>query len=318
MKVLVVGKHNMLFWPQHVCDALDELGHHQELFLFNDLGFAKGRTISIVKRISMGASEAIMASSLRKKISTFCPDIVIFVSAFFIPKCLYAVLAEMPNKPYTIGWSGDAFDENMKEQASILDKLYSTDSFFVDRGLGYGWNTAYLPLAFNPRLFLPPSSQIQRSKETIFIGNPAPDREELLSKLSFPIFLIGSGWGRVNTGIHRKSARSISLNEVVHLYQTTYAVVNMRQGVNVVNGLNMRSFEAPACGTLLLHDDVEDLKRHYVENEEVLVYHNAEELSEMLCLIGNDTIIAKRGQERAWDEHMYRHRIAKMIEDTLF
>lgn len=313
----------MLFWPQHVCDALDEVGHHHELFLFNDLGFAKGSAISIAKRLTTRASEALMALFFRKKIDTYKPDIVIFVSAFFIPTSLYTVLADMPNKPYTIGWSGDAFDKSMQENVEVLDKLYSTDSFFVDRGIEYGWNIAYLPLAFNPRLFLPSTQQIDRSKKAIFIGNPAPDREELLSSLSFPISLIGSGWGKINTGIHSKSARSISLSEVVHLYQTTYAVVNMKQGANVVNGLNMRSFEAPACGALLVHDSVEDLKRHYVENEEVLVYRNAEELNEILRMINDDSSstykeIAKRGKERAWDEHRYRHRISKMLEDTLF
>jgi spore maturation protein CgeB len=275
MKILVVGKDTMLHWPQNVCDALDTMGYENHLFLINHLGFISDTLISLVKKINKPSSEELLAHYFRQKIAEFQPDVIMFISAFFIPTSLYDVLNTLPKKPYLIGWSGDAFNQDVAPLVSILDKLYCTDSFFVDLAQSqYKWsNVEYLPLAYNPKLFSPSTLANEQRKEILFIGNPAPDRVEILQNIQVPITLIGSAWKKHFIPLHTGITKNIALNKIVPLYQSCRAVLNMKQGANVKNGLNMRSFEATACGALMIHDNVKDLEKHFVPNEEILVYN---------------------------------------------
>ena len=319
MKILVVGKDTMLHWPQNVCDALDTMGYENHLFLINHLGFISDTLISLVKKINKLSSEELLAHYFRQKIAEFQPDVIMFISAFFIPTSLYDVLNTLPKKPYIIGWSGDAFNQNVAPLVSILDKLYCTDSFFVDLAQSqYKWsNVEYLPLAYNPKLFSPSTLANEQRKDILFIGNPAPDRVEILQNIQVPITLIGSAWKKHSIPLHTCITKNIALNKIVPLYQSCRAVLNMKQGANVKNGLNMRSFEATACGALMIHDNVKDLEKHFVPNEEILVYNDAEELNELLKKIDKHPElfyeIAKKGMQRTLLEHTYEHRMALVL-----
>ncbi|MFB1007492.1 MAG: glycosyltransferase, partial [Sulfurospirillum sp.] len=220
---------------------------------------------------------------------------------------------------YILGWSGDAFNQDVAPLVNNLDKLYCTDSFFVDLAQSqYKWsNVEYLPLAYNPKLFSPSTLANEQRKEILFIGNPAPDRVEILQNTQVPITLIGSAWKKQSIPLHTCITKNIALNKIVPLYQSCRAVLNMKQGANVKNGLNMRSFEATACGALMIHDNVKDLEKHFVPNEEILVYNDAEELNELLKKIDKHPElfyeIAKKGMQRTLLEHTYEHRMALVL-----
>lgn len=319
MKILVVGKDTMLHWPQNVCDALDHMGYENNLFLINHLGFVNDTLISLTKKINKTSSEELLAHYFRKTITEFQPDVIMFISAFFIPSSLYDVVNTLPKKPYVIGWSGDAFNQDVAPLVGILDKLYCTDSFFVDVAQSnYEWsNVEYLPLAYNPKIFFPSNLPNEQRKDILFIGSPAPDRLEILNKIQAPIMLIGSAWKKHSLSLHTVVAKNIDLKQIVPLYQSCRAVLNMKQGANVKNGLNMRSFEATACGALMIHDNVADIKKHFVPNEEILVYNDAKELNDLLQNISKNPQlfyeIAQRGMQRTLLEHTYEHRMSVVL-----
>jgi spore maturation protein CgeB len=321
MKILVVGKDTMLHWPQNVCDALDTMGHQNNLFLINHLGVFNDTLISLLKKFKKPSSEELLAHYFRQRIDEFKPDVIMLISAFFMPQSLYDVLKNLPQKPYIIGWSGDAFNQDVTPLVHILDKLYCTDSFFVDVAhSSYGWsNVEYLPLAYNPKIFFPSNTPNEKRKDTLFIGSSAPDRVEILKSIQTPITLIGSAWKKHPLSLHTIVAKNIDLKKIVPLYQSCRAVLNMKQGANVRNGLNMRSFEATACGALMIHDNVVDIEKHFAPNKEILVYNNTQELNELLQHIEKNPQsfyeIARKGMQRTLLEHTYQHRMSLVLDN---
>jgi len=317
MRVLIVGKDTPLLWPQHVTDACAALGHETEIFLFNNLGWMDG-VRSIAKKFNTSLSEQFVAKHLEKKLQKFKPDVVLFISAFFIPASLYEAAANYKNAKL-IAWSGDAFDISVDARAKLCDKLYCTDSHFVELALSFGWQHAsYLPLAFNEKIFYPPTKP-SRNDEIVFIGNPDKHRSELVGSVGSELTLIGPQWKQENTPQHKVLQKTISIGEVANLYRGSLGVLNIKQGSNVVNGLNMRSFEAAACGALLIHDDVADLKKEYNTQDEVVVFENSPQLNEIVKRIKDEserfTKIARLGQVKAWDTHTYTHRLRQVFND---
>jgi len=321
MKILLVGKDTMLHWPQNVCDALSDMGYENDLFLINHLGFFSDTLISLVKKFKKLSSEELLAHYFHQKINEFKPDVIMLISAFFIPQSLYDILKNLPKKPYIIGWSGDAFNQDVAANVQILNKLYCTDSFFVDVArCNYHWkNVEYLPLAYNPKIFFQPNIPHEQRKDTLFIGNPAPDRVEIVKDLQTPITLIGSAWKKHSLALHTIIPKNIALDQIVPLYQSCRAVLNMKQGANVKNGLNMRSFEATACGALMIHDNVADIEKHFVPNEEILVYNDTKELNKLLQDIKKNPQlfydIAENGMKRTLLEHGYQHRMSLILDN---
>ena len=113
--------------------------------------------------------------------------------------------------------------------------------------------------------------------------------------------------------------RNIGIEAVAEAYNRSAFVLNVKHEHNVVNGLNMRSFEAPACGACLVQDYVKDVDRNFDPEEEIVVYASLEELDEKLAALRKDQRrydkIRQNGYRRVMAEHTYRHRIAAILAD---
>lgn len=321
MKILIIGKDTILHWPQNVCDALKDMGYENDLFLINHLGFFNDTLISLVKKVKRLSADELLAYYFRQKINEFRPNVIMLISAFFIPQTIYDILKNLPYRPYIIGWSGDSFNQGSVSQIKILTTLYCTDSFFVHKATSeYNLqNVDYLPLAYNSKIFLPSTLPQEQRKGTLFIGNPAQDRVEILQNITTPITLIGSKWKKYTYLPHTIIPNTISLQKVIPLYQSCSAVLNMKQGANVQNGLNMRSFEATACGALMIHDNVSDLKKHFLPNEEILVYNDIKELNDILIQIKKNPNqfyeIALKGMKKTITSHTYIKRMSVILDN---
>lgn len=320
MKILVVGKKNHLFWSEHVCDALKDLDIDHNLFLYNDLPLTTHCFLKMTKLLNKRYADELLSHYFSYVIQTYNPDIILLISAFFLPDTIYHVLQKIKNKISIVGWVGDAFNHTVEHKALTCNHLYCTDSYFVDYARKeYNWNhVAYLPLAYNPHIFSHSVSQAFSERTGVyFVGNPALDRLELLKCITTPVHLVGSKWKKHSLKQHIIHGKNISIHSVSKIYQQCRGVINIKQEVNVINGLNMRSFEATACGALMIHDNVADIKKHFVPNEEILVYNNVEELNDLLQNINKNPQsfyeIAQRGMQRTLLEHSYKHRMAHVL-----
>jgi glycosyltransferase involved in cell wall biosynthesis len=162
----------------------------------------------------------------------------------------------------------------------------------------------WLPYAVDPTIYKP--HDVDVIYDVAFVGNLIPglhnERIKLLNRLK----------KRYNTAIFQ----NVWLDEAARIYSSSKLVFNRS-----VNGdLNMRVFEAMACGRLLVTDvangilDIFEDKRH-------LVLYNDLDLEEIIeyYLVNEEerTKIAKAGMEEVRQKHTYDVRLNEMLKHIL-
>jgi len=104
--------------------------------------------------------------------------------------------------------------------------------------------------------------------------------------------------------------------ELVRIYNGSLATVNITRA-HGKSSLNMRAYEAMACGSLLLTDDKPDARELFVPDEEIIIYSNGEDLREKAEWVTKNRdeamVIASRGMERVLEEHTYQRRIRGLM-----
>ncbi len=325
--VLIGGKKNIFRWPENVAEAFYDAGCRTSTFLIN----RRSSILRILTQIGRKTDQEsirrlcdqTLAMDFRKIMVKTRPDLIFFVSPFFLPESLFSILQAIPDSIRTAGWIGDQFGSEMKKRADELDHLYCSDSTFIGLSQFHEFKSpaSLLPHAFNPRIFHA-SSIGTRQNELVFIGTCSRERAAVFNQLTeASCRIIGPKWHPLNSCLHTVVSRKIPLRKTARIYQQSRAVLNIRSFDNVIAGLNMRTFEAAACGAAVLNDDLADLPLCFEPGREIFVYRSIEELNEQAARItqkrSQATLVAEAGRKRAEQEHTYRHRIEKILQDLL-
>lgn len=105
--------------------------------------------------------------------------------------------------------------------------------------------------------------------------------------------------------------------ELAHLYATTAINLNATS-LQMPTAVNQRVFDVPAAGGFLITDAQADISEHFVPGTDVIVYHGAAELTD-LCRFyaaheNQRSAIARRAHERVRQQHLYVHRLRRMLD----
>lgn len=319
MKILLIGKDNILSWTKNVDNALgrDSKIEHDVVYI-NKLGLFNDVTRNIKKIISKESAYISTKNAIENKIKSFNPDMILVISPFGMNEKVFESFDILNTKVLKLAWIGDLFGSQHKNIADYFDKLYCTDTHFLDLAMKYDFpNAVYLPLAVDETVFY--NMNMERSNKLLFIGAYTNQRADVINSITnMKIKLIGPSWDTLNKNIDYNN-KIINTQQVVQEYNNVNFVLNMKHEHNVVNGLNMRSFEVPACGTCLIQDYVKDIEYNFDQKEEILVYHSIEELNELLAKTDKDKGLLKKvmmnGYKRVINKHTYNHRVNKIIED---
>jgi spore maturation protein CgeB len=256
------------------------------------------------------------ASWIARAVKRFRPDFILTVKGFDVPAEILDRLKSLPGRPPIAAWVGDAFGEADRTTAAYYDLVAYTDSFFVAQhaASGFASRCIYLPHAANNRLSA--QAATVRAPRLVFVGNPTPNRVDLLARLETPIEIYGPGWQSFSSAPHAIHAGRIDVPALAAVYCGHIGVLNMRSEGNVVHGLNQRSFDPYLLGTPVVSDDQPDLKNCFEEGREVLVWRSVDELAEICRRLGRQPDIALEigaaGRRRVLAEHCYGHRIARI------
>lgn len=322
MKVMVVGKRgSVAHWMESVIPAVRVLGHQVAGFSTTGEGVMGRMQIRIVKRIDKQKMAAVMARQFEKAVMRFRPDLILVTHAFWaVPADIYELASKLSWRPVIVGWVGDKFAADQKHKAGLMDRLYFTDSGFLDsaRQFGFKENYSYLPLAVDTSLFVPGTDD--RIERMVFVANRTPHREQVVRQVTNRIDIFGPGWGRVD-GIeqHAVYGHHVSIKKVAEFYRKYRAVLNVLNEMNLTHGLNQRNFEPMACGAIVVNEYGEDVEQCFVPGEEILVYRDADELNGIYDRLAGDRrwaeTVARAGYERVMAEHTYVHRIKTILSD---
>jgi len=106
-------------------------------------------------------------------------------------------------------------------------------------------------------------------------------------------------------------------SETPHVYQNSAININLTLTKNRFDS-NQRIFDIPLCGGFLLTDRKRNLRRHFVEGEEMVSFGSVEELRELISYYHNNpeqrSKITQRARERILKEHTYKHRMRVMLD----
>jgi spore maturation protein CgeB len=273
--------------------------------------------IRLAKMRGPVALEQHLARQLEAALTAYKPQIVLFVQAYWAPTALLDVV-ESRGVP-AAGWIGDRFGAQARDQAQRLDRVYYTDSGFLAEAQKFGFpdNGYYLPHAANTRLFRPGGAL--RTNRILFVAVPTQHRLELLKQMRTQITIYGRRWNALGHSPHEVHSHWVARKRLPRLYQESLAVLNVRNELNVIEGLNQRSFEPAACGTVVIHDALADIGRCFEPEKEILVFRDAMELQAICERVRKDKPLAHRigaaALARVQAHHTCTHRAKTMLQD---
>jgi spore maturation protein CgeB len=188
----------------------------------------------------------------------------------------------------------------------------------------------YLPCAANPDVHKPltlSAEDRQRFGSRVsFVGAGYPNRQRLFAQMAIPDFKVwGNDWPSDSPAIRlvQENARRVTTEETAKIFAASQVNLNLHSsnrhaGVNPYGDfVNPRTFEIAACGAFQLVDARSELPLLFDEGREMIVFHNENELADMIGYYLNHETerkeIARRAQERVQRDHTYRHRMATAL-----
>ena len=320
-RILLIGKSGSIVqWLEDARDGFEDAGTTPHIFALNGNTSLAAMHVRLAKLRGPAALERHLVHRLEATLSAGKPDLVVFVQAYWAPTALFDVVRSRGIP--AAGWVGDKFGAQARDQAGHLDRVYYTDSGFLSEAKTFGFpdNGSYLPHAANTRRFFP--GTLPRTDRIVFVAVPTQHRLALLRQLDAPIAVYGRRWNALGRTPHEVHDRWLAREHVPRLYQESLAVLNVRNELNVFEGLNQRSFEPAACGTAVIHDDLADVSRCFEPGKEVLVFRDGQELQETCERIRRNKALATRvgaaALARVQAEHTCIHRAQTILRDFGF
>jgi hypothetical protein len=212
----------------------------------------------------------------------------------------YWEIAEVPKKYFVSCLYDNSY---YPDGLTGLDRHFRFDYNFIANPhyLDRFPNSHHLPYACDPSLHL--RSGIwsnKRPRRAILVGSIREDRKQLAQALS-------------DVGIQLDLIGGVFKTEYVDSLATADIVINQNppQGAGL---LNMRAFEAPAAGCLLLTE-----KRDLLANNlDVYYCHGYNSIDDIIgvCSLDKYTLLSerKRCQESVLRAHTYKHRCMQILE----
>jgi len=162
----------------------------------------------------------------------------------------------------------------------------------------------WLPYAADPAIYKPYDTNI--IYDVAFVGNLIPGLHDERIKLL----------NRLRKSFNTAVFQNVWLDEAAKTYSSSKLVFNRS-----INGdLNMRVFEAMACGRLLITDAANGILDIF-ENKKHMALYNDSDLEEIIeyYLVSEDerTKIAKVGMEEVRQKHTYDVRLKEMLKHVL-
>ncbi|MDP6580884.1 MAG: glycosyltransferase [Vicinamibacterales bacterium] len=185
-------------------------------------------------------------------------------------------------------------------------------------------NVSYLPMAVNERMFYPDHDVLGAAPiSALFVGGPTAERISLLEAVADLGLVIhgydAAGWQASEQLRQSYQGEILERNPLRAVYQRAKISINVTRA-HGPSSLNMRVYEAMACGSLLLTDDKSDARTLFKEGTEVVTYRYSDDLGRKVrYYLTHETeraAIAAAGMEKVRQAHTYAARL-RSVEPTL-
>lgn len=338
MKIAIIGKFYTEGFGLHIEEALSDMGHSSVRIdpevQFMQFDFLGQRIKNINKtlyqqiffkipRIRNKKSKKIFRLLEKQKV-----DLVLVLHDFLTTNEV-TVIKKITNAPVIL-WFPDALSNFQKSMffTAGYDYLFFCDKYIVEKlNSEFNLNCYYLPQCFSltkhKSLELTADDLKKYNCKITNAGNLYPSRAALykhLSKYDFKMWGFPPAiWLKVPELDRIVMNKAVFNEEKSKAFKAAKIVLNNLHPA-VINGVNKRAFEIPACGGFQITSYRDAIIELFEPNKEIVCYHNLNDLKEKLdyYLDPNNEDerkqIARAGYERAMKDHSYQHRLIELFK----
>ena len=267
---------------------------------------------------------------LIEKVSSFSPDLVwVFKGMEVLPETLQYIRNQQillfnynPDNPFIFSGKGSG-NKNLKNSINLYDVHFTYNLEIKDKLSKLGQHTEFLPFGFDlsQPLFDLCRQQVEIDK-ACFLGNPDKTRAAFIVSLAEKgvfIDIYGHHWEKFVSHPSIKLFPAVYGDEFYKVLRSYRVQLNLMRKHNE-HSHNMRSFEVPGVGGIMLAPDTPEHRMFFKDKEEVFLFTSAEECTRLVFfLIGLGKIetneIRERARARSLKEgYSYKDRSLQVLE----
>ncbi|WP_430259412.1 CgeB family protein [Neorhizobium sp. IRS_2294] len=246
-----------------------------------------------------------------------------------VPLATMSAMARVSKVPSVFWATDDPYEFDARYRANDFDLYFSNDrnsaTHFIERDHVY-----HLPLAADPSDYREVNPLDERKIGSFFCGYHYENRRRIISDvLAVPSFsrndlvVMGGDWNI--PGLHTLKGTD-QHSVVIDAYTKVRFVLNMGRNYDIANQYRKlvattpgpRTFECAIAGTPQIYFcNSLEIEEYYRPGSEIILVESADEAVErMRWLQDNATdyvALARAAQQRTASEHLYHHRIEKML-----
>jgi len=289
MNIVLLANYNATSLSGYVYRALQQLGH-SVTFVSPQAGLENFMLCDAIINVPQFLNEHQLK-----------PDLLIVVESSVHPLLVPLHIEKLDC--VTAWW---AIDNHInyrwhKEFAVLFDYVFFAQKDFTEAASKYcGKNISWLPLACEPSIHI--NKNFVRTIDCGFVGNMNKYRQRYFDEL------------KTKTNI--QIVNGLNPYQMADYYNTCKSVFN----ISMRGDLNMRTFEAMACGSLLITQDIKNGLRDLFEPGKHIAIHNLNNAADIInYYIKNPELaapIAKAGYELLVKDHTYTNRMQTLIDQA--
>jgi spore maturation protein CgeB len=332
-KILIVGSDKVWSIEKPYLKYLKELGVEAQIYaaqnIFYDY-YDQSVANKMFFRLGISTVYKKINRLLLQKVSEYRPEIIwIFKGMEIFPETIQLlknegcrVISYNPDNPFIFSGYGSG-NKNVTHSISLYD-LHFTYNLEVEKKLvDMGCHTVYLPFGFDLENGLYEQCCLQQETVKVcFIGNPDAQRANFITQLAakgIDIDLYGHQW--------KKFVDHPRINVFPALFGDEYWKVLRRYRVQLnlmrlhnENSHNMRSFEIPGVGGIMLAPDTTEHRLFFTNNEEVFLFTDtgdcAVRIKELISLSAEQAgLIRTKARTRSLNSgYTYKHRTQEALQ----
>ena len=301
--------------------GLQELGHDVALF---DFSATRGERLLDKLLPDKNEEKAHMNRRLRKFIAREQPELFITLFGFDLSHQSMAYIRQR-GIPSACWWINDPFQfQRARDKAANYDFLFSNSAVCTRQYREAGIDAHFLPQACQPDVHHTVPVQEDYRCAISFSGDWSEDREALMTSLvdEFDIRVFGPWKKKIaaDSPLQRVLVDGFfTPQQMVAMFCSTQIVINLHTWRRKFDhGVNPRLFEAAGCGAFQLVDWKQEIPELFDTQRELRCYRDIGEVRDLArdCLQDPAQLAeyARAAQQRAYAEHTYRHRMARLLE----
>ena len=212
------------------------------------------------------AAARMAAASLRQACFDWWPDVVIVVSAFFLPPEFYKITRARGMKVVALLTESPYEDDNQARIAAYADLATVNDPTNLEQFRAVQPNTHYLPHAYDPDLHHPGTPEPGYVSDVCFVGTAYPERIAFFEQVDWSGLdvALGGNWSQLSDGSPLLPFLTHPLDaccpndEAARLYRSTKVACNLyrtsaqRDALSEGWSMGPREVELAACGAFFL------------------------------------------------------------------